>query len=338
MSSKFSEWISLVAERQLNLRLTLFSGQVFVWKPMLDGGDGEVYYGVIGSTAVRLRANSDLAMVEFSCCPAGHVQKAAAQLQQFFQLETDIDALYRDWETRDEIFRTVVRNKNLRGLRVIKQEPFECLVSFITSQNNNVKRISLLLNTLRQQYGTHLATVTASGDEVLELFQFPSLQQLDTATEEDLRKMGFGYRARYLRALIDSLHDEGTLGKLQALDAFTREEECREFLTSFVGVGRKVADCVALFSMRGRQIIPCDVHVIRLAYRHYMGSKKPPTTVTNAVHEEINNTLRRILGEYAGWAHSILFTAELMANPHAEANKTSVKIVVSKRGVKRSRQ
>ncbi|KAF4691684.1 8-oxoguanine glycosylase ogg1 [Perkinsus olseni] len=342
MPSKFSKWVPLAPENQLNLRLTLFSGQVFVWKALDGGQEGELYCGVIGSTAFRLRTNAELAMIEYSCWPSKQIEKAGVQLRQFFQLETDIDALYKDWEGRDEVFRAVVHNKNLRGLRVVHQDPFECLVSFITSQNNNVKRISLLLNALRQRYGTHLATATGAdhegGEETLELYQFPSLQQLHAATEDDFREMGFGYRARYLRSLITALQDEGQLEKLRALDAFKQETECREFLTSFMGVGRKVADCVALFSMRGRQIIPCDVHVIRLAYRHYMGSKKPPTAVTEAVHEEINTTLRSILGEFAGWAHSILFTAELMANPRAEANKTPKEAVPQKKGVKRRRR
>ncbi|KAF4715020.1 8-oxoguanine glycosylase ogg1 [Perkinsus olseni] len=317
MPSKFSKWVPLAPENQLNLRLTLFSGQVFVWKALDGGKEGELYCGVIGSTAFRLRTNAELAMIEYSCWPSKQIEKAGVQLRQFFQLETDIDALYKDWEGRDEVFRAVVHNKNLRGLRVVHQDPFECLVSFITSQNNNVKRISLLLTALRQRYGTHLATVTGAdhegGEETLELYQFPSLSR-------------------------DGIRDEGQLEKLRALDAFKQETECREFLTSFMGVGRKVADCVALFSMRGRQIIPCDVHVIRLAYRHYMGSKKPPTAVTEAVHEEINTTLRSILGEFAGWAHSILFTAELMANPRAEANKIPKEAVPQKKGVKRRRR
>ncbi|KAF4711644.1 8-oxoguanine glycosylase ogg1, partial [Perkinsus olseni] len=135
-------------------------------------------------------------MIEYSCWPSKPIEKAGVQLRQFFQLETDIDALYKDWEGRDEVFRAVVRNKNLRGLRVVHQEPFEGLVSFITSQNNNVKRISLLLNALRQRYGTHLATATGAdhegGEEKLELYQFPSLLQLHAATEDDFRNMGFG--------------------------------------------------------------------------------------------------------------------------------------------------
>ncbi|KAF4715814.1 8-oxoguanine glycosylase ogg1, partial [Perkinsus olseni] len=154
MPSKFSKWVPLAPVNQLNLRLTLFSGQVFVWKALDGGQEGELYCGVIGSTAFRLRTNAELAMIEYSCWPSKPIEKAGVQLRQFFQLETDIDALYKDWEGRDEVFRAVVRNKNLRGLRVVHQEPFEGLVSFITSQNNNVKRISLLLNALRQRSST----------------------------------------------------------------------------------------------------------------------------------------------------------------------------------------
>ncbi|KAF4659491.1 8-oxoguanine glycosylase ogg1 [Perkinsus chesapeaki] len=334
MRSTFSEWFPLVPARQLNLRLTLFSGQVFVWKALNAGTDAEVYCGVIGSTAVRLR-NTKSGAVDYSCCPAKNKDKARRQLWDFFQLDTDIDTLYDDWEKRDRIFRTVVQDKCIRGLRVIHQEPFECLVSFITSQNNNVKRISLLLNSLRQRFGTHLATLEPNekGDEVCELYQFPSLKQFEAATEEDFRKMGFGYRARYLHSLIATLKDDVMYEKLHYLNAFEQEQECRKFLTSFVGVGRKVADCVALFSMRGKALRPGMVAAFGL--RNYMGSKKTPNTVTDAVHEDINATMRSVLGDYAGWAHSILFTAELMANPHAEANKASSG---TKSGVKRGRE
>ncbi|KAF4754213.1 8-oxoguanine glycosylase ogg1, partial [Perkinsus olseni] len=154
MPSGFSKWVPLAPENQLNLHLTLFSGQVFVWKALDGGQEGELYCGVTGSTAFRLRTNAELAMIEYSCWPPKQIEKAGVQLRQFFQLETDIDALYKDWEGRDEVFRAVVHNKNLRGLRVVHQDPFECLVSFITSQNNNVKRISLLLNALRQRSST----------------------------------------------------------------------------------------------------------------------------------------------------------------------------------------
>ena len=147
-------------------------------------------------------------------------------------------------------------------------------------------------------------------DEPMAIHTFPTLEELRISTEEELRDMGLGYRAKYIIQTRDLLIENG--GKEYLLNLRTKDAPtAQEALLQFSGIGRKVADCVALFSLDQCEAIPVDIHVQHIASRDYDpsvlgGAKSLTPTIYNRVGD-----LFRDRFEYAGWAHSLLFVAEL---------------------------
>lgn len=163
-------------------------------------------------------------------------------------------------------------------------------------------------------------------------YAFPSLQQLyDAISESDLRsKCGLGYRATYLMETIQLLHTLGGERYLYELRNSTDPIYVQEQLLQFKGIGRKVADCIALFSLQQYDAIPVDVHVWNIARRDYQAddfllttsssssSTSSSTTkvqktksLTPTIYRQIGDLFRKKFPSYSGWAHSLLFVAEL---------------------------
>lgn len=178
-----------------------------------------------------------------------------------------------------------------------------------------------MLSSFRQTFGEKMIDLPVrllENDEVSEpleeetmaLYSFPTLEQLKIATEQQLRDMSLGYRAKYIIQTRDLLIDSGGqdfLISLRAKDAETVQEE----LMKFSGIGRKVADCVGLFSLDQSEAIPVDIHVQRIASRDYDPSVlNQAKSLTPSIYLKVGDLFRDRF-EYAGWAHSLLFVAEL---------------------------
>jgi len=363
----------------------------------------------------------------------------AKELRDYFQLSTySLEECYKEWGAADARMKVVV--EHLQGVRVVLQDPWECLVSFICSSNNNIKRITLMLDRLRRTYGTHTCSVvqqpsgswavvvgqlptaspvaasasaatpasrkrkaspgkaTPKRDEEQEedeededgplsllsspapaasgrvdLFTFPTPAALASATELELRGLGVGYRAKFIRGsalLLQVLGgSEWLLGLRQgnpallaaagapvagaagagagaaagaagaaaaaspAIDASPADADgkgkgkakkpkplaaplcnrlyVQEQLIRFPGCGRKVADCISLFSLCQSDAIPVDTHVWAIAERDYNPSLSQHASITPAVYEAVGDEFRKRFVRHAGWAHSVLFAAEL---------------------------
>ena len=240
-------------------------------------------------------------------------------LADYFQLATPLVPLYNSWSANDERLAKIA--SVIPGVRIIRQNPIECLFSFICSSNNNIPRITKMLSSFRETYGVKMLDLPVRLleneqvseqplDDPMALYSFPTLDQLKPSTEEDLRAMGLGYRAKFIIQTRDLLIKSGGqdfLLSLRKKDADTVQEE----LLKFMGIGRKVADCVGLFSLDQCEAIPADVHVQHIASRDYdptvLGEAK---SLTPTVYKRVGDLFRDRF-EYAGWAHSLLFVAEL---------------------------
>ncbi|OLL25259.1 N-glycosylase/DNA lyase [Neolecta irregularis DAH-3] len=292
-------WKTLVVPRsELCLDTTLKCGQSFRWKKTADNEWTTTLKGRI----VSLRQNVDSIQYQ-SIFPKAPVEDDThIILHDYFQLKIKLRELYQYWSTRDPNF----QNKSLKfaGVRILRQDCWENVVSFICSSNNNIPRISLMIDRLCSKYGTYLGTASD-----FQFYSFPDVSSLiGSSVENELRTMGFGYRAKYISktAQLIAQKPPGWLESLRHSDY----KEAKESLLELSGVGPKVADCVCLMSMDKPGSIPVDTHVWQIAQRDYQFRVKAKT-MSAATYDAVGDFFRDLWGEYAGWAHSVLFTADL---------------------------
>lgn len=229
--------------------------------------------------------------------------------------------LYERWTQKSDRMARIINT--LPGLRIVRQDPIECLFSFICSSNNNIQRIQQMVDKLRVTYGDHLFTCSSTSHR---FHAFPSIDALATKSKEaTLRELGFGYRAPFiiktaqqLQALdgykyLHDIRDEGAKAQLPSGSA-EFNGSYQDQLMVFAGVGRKVADCVALFSLERLDAIPVDTHVWQIACREFdasLADKKK--SLTPGVYRSVGDHFRARFAPFAGWAHSVLFAGDLTA-------------------------
>ena len=150
--------------------------------------------------------------------------------------------------------------------------------------------------------------VGSYGDE--KYFSFPSIQSLSqSSVEPKLRQLGFGYRAKYIQQsakfILECGGDQWLFGHRQM-----EYNDARKSLLQLSGVGPKVADCILLMSLDQPSSVPVDTHMFNIA-KQYLPHLSKNKTVTDKVYMEIGDHFRGLYGTYAGWAHSVLFSADL---------------------------
>ena len=245
-------------------------------------------------------------------------------IMDYFQLDVDLAQLYDQWGTADPVFRRF--RHRFPGVRVLRQDPWETLISFICSSNNNISRITKMVQNLCAHYTPPLLSAEIPGSSELQAYHsFPPPSAL-TGKEvpATLRSLGFGYRAGFIHRTAQMLCDAHPSQNATLIARATepaekwlmtlREAEtasARGELLKFLGVGRKVSDCVLLMSLDKREVIPVDTHVHQIAVKHYGIQSTSKKTMTPKLYDKVNEKLASIWGEYAGWAHTVLFTADL---------------------------
>lgn len=161
------------------------------------------------------------------------------------------------------------------------------------------------MNKLCVHYGDKICEV---GDQ--EFFSFPVLSQLaQNGVEENLRNLGFGYRAKYIQKSAEEIVAKGGLSWFQKLSEMNYEDTHKELIT-LSGIGPKVADCICLMSLNHLSAVPVDTHIIQIA-KHYLPEAANIKSMTPALYRKIGNEFRRVYGDYSGWAQTVLFVAEL---------------------------
>ncbi|NXL05718.1 OGG1 lyase, partial [Mesembrinibis cayennensis] len=200
-------------------------------------------------------------------------------LSDFFQLDVGLAGLYRAWGAADPLFQQVAGD--FPGVRVLRQDPIECLLSFICTSNNHISRITTMIERLCRAFGRRLCCLDAR-----PFHAFPTLSALAGAdAEARLRALGFGYRAKFVsgtaRAIAKGLGAEG-LRRLRAAPY----AEARRVLCALPGVGTKVADCVCLMALDKAEAVPVDTHVWRIAWQRY-GVALGGRSLTPRAHQEI---------------------------------------------------
>lgn len=269
-------------EQPLDLSNTLTSGQAFRWRP-----DGEWFEGVVFANIVRLRRRPG--GIELRCAPDDEAL-IAPLLGDYLGLRDDLEAIYASIATDDLIKAAIAR---YRGMRVLRQEPWECLISFICSPVSNVPRISRNVEDICENFGRRITM----GDRVRS--RFPTPEELAEAGEKRLRGLGLGFRAASVAAAARSVAD-GQIDLVPLRES--SYDEALDALTALVGVGDKVANCVLLFSLDKPEAFPVDVHVSNVLRESYLrGSEAKISTKAMRLWAQEH------FGRYAGYANQYLF-------------------------------
>ncbi|XP_029011285.1 N-glycosylase/DNA lyase isoform X1 [Betta splendens] len=341
LSSEAKLWRSLAcAKSELRLDLTLACGQSFRWRETAEGhwtgvmggrvwtltqtDDALWYYvykkqdGLEGSERKRKasispveenKSKKRLKAVKDEGEPAdATVQDCDVEeklLRGYFQLDVKLGDLYSDWGAADPHFKRIA--DIFTGVRMLRQEPTECLFSFICTSNNHISRIQGMVERLCEALGSPLCQLDQAS-----YYDFPSLSSLaDGSVETRLRDLGFGYRARFLQQSAKQIIDVYGIQWLESLRSVPYPQ-ARNALRTLPGVGTKVADCVCLMSLDKAEAVPIDTHVWQIAKRDYQYSAgSGQKSITDKLHRDLGDFFRALWGPYAGWAQSVLFCADL---------------------------
>jgi N-glycosylase/DNA lyase len=275
-----------------DLDFSLCCGQVFRWRKI-----GKWWYGVVGEHVFKVQQNG--AELDFENVDEDFVR-------YYFGLNDDLEQI-SNCIARDDYIRLALRR--FEGLRIVRQDPWECLISFICATYKSIAAIEQMLQKLSMKFGEKRVF------DGMDFFTFPSVERLAFASERGLRECGLGYRAKYVQATAKKIHEEKiNLESLTSLPYL----EARKFLLGFAGVGLKVADCVLLFSLEKLEAFPVDVWVKRVILNHYcdhfpealVKKMKSHNSLTNGEYEKIGAFARSYFGRYAGYAQEYLYHYE----------------------------
>jgi N-glycosylase/DNA lyase len=282
-----------------DLQSTLESGQTYVWdRP--DGGmfdDAVAWGGNAWYHTVLPATETETNEPEVLRCRLGEktleweasTPHAPEHLTRLLRLDDDLDAIV---EATPELPLLRRAYERYGGMRLVEDPSFACLVSFICSAQMRVSRIHGMQGRLARAYGD---TVEFDGDTY---HAFPTPEQLAAATEADLRDLSLGYRAPYVQRTAEMVAE----GQAHPDDAREMEyEDARDYLTQFVGVGDKVADCVLLFSLDFLEAVPLDTWIRTAIEEYYPECEKGNYADTSRAIRE------RFGGEYAGYAQTYVF-------------------------------
>lgn len=270
----------IAVEKPFNLTHTLECGQAFRWVR-----DGHWYYGVIFDNILKIRQT--LLGVEFYSCPSPE-EDIAYRLGYYLRLDDDLSEIYRVIG-RDERMRQAITQ--FHGLHLLRQEPWECLASFICSISSNIPKISLSIESICQKLGKKLEM------DGHVRYSFPVPEQVMSLGEAGLRLMGLGFRSPYIMDAAKKV-GIGTFD-LDGLKEFSYEDAKVE-LMSLYGVGDKVSDCVLLFSLDKLDSFPIDRWVRRAVEEWYLPGLSPS-------YDEIREWALEYFKGNAGYAQQYLF-------------------------------
>lgn len=286
-------WNSIkISTKELDISKVLKCGQAFRWKLNEDG-----IWCCSFDKIIFLKQRED--RLEYSSLP--HDDNLVEFIKDYFNLNIKIENLYNEWNLKDPIF--AKNSSNFNGIRILRQDPWENLISFICSSNNNIKRISSMCDSLCLNFGEFVGN-----HEGVDYYSFPTAEILAKEdVEEKLRDLSFGYRAKYIQKTANQILDlKVDLNELREKPY----KECHEQLIVFNGVGPKVADCVCLMSLDKHDSIPVDTHVYQIAKRDYK-LKSKGDSVNKQTYDLVREFFVKKWGPFAGWAQCVMFTADL---------------------------
>lgn len=263
------------------------SGQCFRMKPLSEDNAADAACCPKSPAAYRLVSRDKVmhieqagSLVTFDC-----EERDLPYWLHYFDCERDYQALIDSIDRNDAYLTAAARAG--RGIRILCQDPWEMIITFVISQQKTIPKIRELVERLCRHYGTPLAD---------GLYAFPTPKQLSRATLPELLDMKLGYRAKYIHRLCqDAVYGRLDLEALSSMDY----EAAMEYLSGFYGIGKKVANCICLFGLHHIDAFPVDTWIQKILLAHYFDEKKYRDTPKSSLYEQI---IKDSFGRYSGYA------------------------------------
>ncbi len=254
---------------------TLRCGQVFRWQKR-----GDKWIGIVKNSIISVEQEGDSLIAKSYLTPE--------DIASYFRLDDDMEKVYRQIG-KDKLMKEVIAR--YRGLRLVRQDPWECLISYVCSINNRIPQIVRMIQNLSARFG----------EEICDgVYGFPGPEKLADASHDELKKCKLGFRVDWILDVAKKVCEgELQLEKLRNMDYQSAKRE----LLKVNGVGDKVADCVLLYSLDKLEAFPVDVHIRRVVQREYLKNG-------GISDKRIGEWARQYFGEYAGYAQQYLFHYE----------------------------
>ena len=261
------------------------SGQVFLWEK-----HGSDWYGVDGQDILKINKN-------------GVIKSIRNLKTDFFRKNDNIEEIIKSI-SKDKTVKKAV--KEYEGLRLFRQDPFQCLISFIISSNSNIQKIKNSLEKITKKFGKKVKIQNK------EFFLFPEPEKMAKATIDEIKSCGVGYRAPFIK-------EAARMVILKKID-FEYLKKCdyheaKKNICLVPGIGNKVADCIMLFSLNKLESFPLDTWMIKILEKYYSKEFKIETkTITQKQYELLHEKIVNYFGPYCGYAQQYLFKMEREKN------------------------
>ena len=266
-------------DNRIDVDSSVNSGQVFLWKKI-----GKSWFGINGQDVLKIGES-------------GNIKQYKNTKTDFFRKRDNIKKVIKSI-SNDPATKKAVRE--YPGLRIIDQDPFQCLISFIVSSNSNIQKIKQNLENISKKFGNKIAF------ENMEFYQFPESKQIACASINEIYDCGVGYRAKYIKKAAEIIHS----GEIKLHDLKkTNYEEAKRYIKNIPGVGNKVADCIMLFSLDKLEAFPLDRWTTRILQKYQkfeIGTK----TITDKQYDKLHEKIVNYFGPYAGYSQQFLFKME----------------------------
>ena len=266
----------------INIHETINSGQIFLWENYKD-----TWFVIDGNDIIMAR-QTPFKIMTFS-----------KKSKNFFREDDNYEKILKNI-ANDKIVKNAI--KHYPGLRITRQDPFQCCISFIISANSNIPKIRMGLQKLCRKFGAKVMF------QKKEFFLFPRPKMLAKATLQDLQECKLGYRSKYVLDTSRTIASgEIDFDELKKADY----QEAKELLLKLPGIGDKVADCIMLFSLEKLEAFPLDTWLVKILQKYYSDDfcmdKK---TISKKRYENIHRNVLKHFGKYAGYSQQFLYKME----------------------------
>ena len=272
--------IKIILNNYTDLDNTITCGQIFRYIKEID----DSYTVILSDRVVNIKQEDNTLIID-----SNKIDNLEQIIRNYLDLERDYLSIINKIKKMDKKLSNCLDNS--LGLKIIKQDPLECIISYIISQNNSVRNIQNSLNLISEYFGEKVKFRNK------DYYLFPTLDKLSKITMEDFRLCKVGFRDKYLADIIKSIvNKELDINKIYEMNS----NEALKYLIDFKGIGMKVASCILLFAYQKYDVYPVDTWVKKYMETEYhiIGE--------NNIRKYAENTY----GKYSGLAIQYMFNSK----------------------------